>query len=394
MNIYEVIGLFDGSLGPGSQSIALTPLYLKCLKDFGIALLLSLGCIQMQKDRSAHAPAAFFFLLGMFLVSSLLTVFNQGITTFFVGLRWFLPVLLFYVFYNIRGIDYSQKKLVGPITAVFVVGLVIQIAQLFLSAGYFGLNSLGLSTRNPGFFLIPSTMASYTCFFTYYVWTFLPRSWMKGICIFILAPLSIFLTGSGSGILAFFAFLCVTGYFRAPRWLRRGFLFIAPLGGIALGILLPFVTQRIGIYDSLLERFYIVGRNIGWDNLLFSANSARGTNSANILNNFLGHSVIEDSFTADSTFTSIAANSGMLAAIAFFILVYSRLKPNSEIWLTFISLTSPFLFSTISFEVYPYNILFFLNLAYLCRITRPPRYVRIIKLSSYAPGQALLKTSA
>jgi hypothetical protein len=372
-NILEVKGLFDGTLGPGSQSVALTPLYLKVLKDVCILLLLLLGIVKLHKTRNVKAPVAFFLFVILFFVSSFLTLLNSGWPSFIIGVRWFFPVMLFYIFYNLDDLEECQVRLFKPMTLVFWFGLVLQVAQLFFSAGYFGKNTFDLSIRNPGFYLIPSTMASFTAFFMYYSWLFSPSNTTRVIYSLLLGPISLFLTGSGSGILALVAFISAISYCRFSEKMKKVLLFAAPLLVSIVAMLLPIVTQRIGIYDSFFERIRILTRNISWENILFSSNSGRGTNSSNILNNFYGYSVVEDVFVADSTLTSIMVNLGFCAAISFLVLIYSRFSWKSEKWTCFVALTSPFIFSTIAFEVYPYNLLFFLNLAYLCQVTQKKR---------------------
>lgn len=85
------------------------------------------------------------------------------------GIRWLIPFL---VFFFLKKFDLKfYINLTRLMELVLLIGLALQVYQLFFMEGIYGQFASGLSLRNPGIFLLPSSMACYTMvtlLFTFY----------------------------------------------------------------------------------------------------------------------------------------------------------------------------------------------------------------------------------
>lgn len=368
-NVYEVIALFKGELTSSSQSNPLTPFYIKSLKDI---LIFSLLIVRFQGIGKSFdelsLPVPFWICLLFFLISLFFTILYQNILSAAVAIRWFMPFLFFPAFFNFES-KHIQKVIYKAITTVLIIGLVLQVLQFFYSSSYFGKNLLGFSLRNPGIYLIPSSMASLTMMAMYYTYNFASNSSVKSILLYFVCPLSILLTSSGSGILSILLFY---------GFLLSRFLLIDNMLSLILGVVvftlaflfLPELTGREDIYTSLTDRVGILLKNFEIENFIFSFNSAKATNTANLVNRLLGGNVQQlDAFVADSTIVSLISGIGLVGAVSFLILYLGYMRISQLRWTLFLSATFPFFLSTVAFEVFPFGILMMLNLSFLIKET-------------------------
>ncbi len=363
-NSYEVLALFKGSLDSASQSKALTPIAIKSLKDICIFFIFLFGIFARLKEwPSIKLPIYFWICLFFFAISLVQTILCEKILSGIVAIRWFLPFLLFPIFFGTIHF-HRQILLQKTLLFVFLCAFFLQIGQLFWADHYFGSNTVGLALRSPGIYLIPSSMASFTLMTMYYTYFYQNLGWLRNFLLYFLCPLSVILTGSGSGVLAVLIFFC----FLFMRILRLDLKLFALLGCIISPILLyflPFLTGRENIYTSLNERISILSNNFQTENILLSLDSAKGTNTANLVNNMLDSSNKLNAFIADSTLISLISGIGLIGTISFFVLYFGYVKPYRLKWLLFLASTTPFVFSTIAFEVFPFGVLVILNLAQL-----------------------------
>src|SRR3989338_2071089 len=161
LNFEEVRGLFSNSIG--SQSTSLTPIYIKTWKDFVYLFIFILGVAQFVKKKVTYIrlPVFYYCCCVSFFASLFLTFFFTGVIAVFLGIRWFFPVLLFPVFFQL--FTYHHQILIkNTVVSVFCLGFFVQCLQFFDGISYFGLYVNGYSARNPGFYFMPSSMASFT----------------------------------------------------------------------------------------------------------------------------------------------------------------------------------------------------------------------------------------
>ena len=146
--------------GTVHTSNILSSIYLKGLKDvFFILIIFSSALIIMQTLKINRGVSIFLAVILFFIILPAY-YYHDNILVFLSGIRWLMPFIL--VAFLINQID---KKLLYKIATIlfylFIIHLIMQIIQLFFSYGYFGLNTSGLSSRNPGIFYIPSTAAAF-----------------------------------------------------------------------------------------------------------------------------------------------------------------------------------------------------------------------------------------
>jgi hypothetical protein len=103
---------------------------------------------------------------------------------------------------------------------------------------------------------------------------------------------------------------------------------------------------------------------LGFDNFFISNSFGYGTNSAVVLSHSLN--LGKKAFVADSLFTSLVANIGVVGLLIFLVFLFRLYKPSLRHNQFFII----FLFSmvsSISFEVFPLNYLIMINLVYFMK---------------------------
>lgn len=365
LNFEEVKGLFSDSIL--SQSTSLTPIYIKLLKDFSYFSVFIFGMLSLfqKKITLIRLPVFFFCCCVTFFISTFATVFSIGIIPALLGVRWFFPVLLFPIFFTC--ITYAHQVLIkNTLTAVFFIGFFLQCAQFFAGVRYFGTYGGGYSSRSPGFYFMPASMASFTCVVFLYQISYGHKSYFRSIVLYGFCPISLLLSASGSGIIAFSVFL----FFRLNAKLRFTLpsrFFLASICLFPSYFLLPFVTGRPRVYESFLERLDKFYANISIGNVFFSFNTARGTNVGVLINKILGINEQFESIVADSTVISLIQGVGVFGCVFFFMLYFRYMDLAKLRWQVFISATGPFLLTTVGFEMYPFGFLLMINLAFLIR---------------------------
>lgn len=364
----EVLGIFL-TLKPGAATI--TPFYIKIIKDFIFTLLLLVGlgaAIYDKKNRLFFDYHLFFFLLLCF-ISALVSLFVTNLPLVIVasGMRWLLPILLIPFMVNHTITNKLQFEITKILQVLFILSLGFQLFQAFYFPHWWGSNFFGLAARNTGFFAVPSPMSFFPVVVAYYTDNFSKKQRLKQLIIFVLAPISIYLTASGTGAVIYCIFIAIKLFFETPKPSTRGIaLLLMPFLLFIFLAALPILLNRGSkLYEiSGQKRIEILFENIRWDTIFFSGNYGVGTNTAVSINrsNTLSNSNLGR--IIDSTITSIIVNAGFLALFMFFIFMYSSLKLK-KIHFQFVAIFSLYMLTNILFESYPYNLLFGINILYL-----------------------------
>lgn len=274
------------------------------------------------------------------------------------GLRWGLPVIFLF---TLQRVEDQYVNVIAVLLQRLMIGaLILQFLQLKYSIGSYGQSVNGLSLRNPGFYLIPSSMAAFsmsTLFFTFAS----DHSKLRKHFIFALVSISIFLTASGTGFVSLFLFSIIL--LSKERHYYK--IFAASFIAASIGLIsLPIITGRGDILSSLVGRVDIFSQNANLLNLLFSKSFGLGTNTLASLRPDLLDSNL--AIISDSMLSSSIINIGFLficiSLIYFFI---TPIRYRIKIAALYVCTYLPFYFSTVIFELFPINILMFIALAYI-----------------------------
>ncbi len=359
-NLFEVFALMKGTLT--SPMPVLTPIYVKLVKDGVLLLVVCLGTLKVMLRRRVLAEKTFWLFAFSVLLSFCLSIFNQELLLTVAGLRYLLPFAVFFSVYGVIDDDF-QRQVAKWLASLFAVGLTLQLYQLFCIGDWYGLNFLGLSRRNPGFYLIPSSMAAFSLITMYYVYHYYPHGALRNLLVYILGPLSVLLTASGTGIVSLGLFLLTIAYFRtSPRW-------VAVLVSISLLLLillfLPKIAGRSDIYVSLSMRLQKLCDALRQNNVLLSRRFGYGTNTACLLVSHFGKRA-SAMFITDSTVVSMIVSFGVIPLL-FLVLFIARTVGSHMIHIHFLSIFAVFMLTVIIFELFPANVLLSVNLAYFLK---------------------------
>jgi len=90
-NIQESLALILG--GIVNNSVALTSIYIKALKDLGFILMILIGFIGILKRRSINKVG---FVILLYIILIILTEFfyKYNLLIFLAGFRWLMPIIL------------------------------------------------------------------------------------------------------------------------------------------------------------------------------------------------------------------------------------------------------------------------------------------------------------
>ena len=368
--------------GPGedfSLSTATTPAALKVIKD----LILWTFLLLMIRKSVPRAD----FLTGTIWVAALCAVTGAAVAlsvangadprTLASGFRWIFP--LFLVGFAVGRIGDADLRIVTRIMGhLFILNFVLQLFQAFLMPSYFG--SIGFyHTRNPGFFAIPNTAGLFVVLCAYLQLYFSGQQqsrgsmWMYG--------LGAFATGSSAGILGI---ICLYGHYATRRY-RALSIVLFPLIVLIFGLLFyqystatrgegsldETALTRLGLLQTALSRFDIVSSEFG-----------QYTNTAVIM------ASLERAFVADSLWTALAGNLGMLgiAAAGLFTCLFgvlATISPDRRAFPFFLVFFIASISST-TVEAFPFNFLSALLFAYFLRSNQVPGASRLAPRSAHA----------
>ncbi len=371
VSIGDVLALFGGSIR--SQVIASTPVYLKLVKDVLMVALVALGIARLARSGRTNVLATPFLILLLYtLIAASLA--SDSPTLALAGLRWILPVFVAFFLYEFVD-DLLMQRIARTLAALLFVHFGLQVVELFYMSHWYGANVLGLAARVPGFFLIPSTagfFAVVTLYFVHFYGTSLRQRW----AIYCVAPVSVFLTQSGTGLIATAAVAALIALGIRRVWL------IIPLGGLAAGVIVPllpvitgrqadYVTvsggTRVQIFADLFRHIELVPTAFGY--VTNTAVSLFANGGASLRSDVIPTIV-------DSTYASIVGNLGIGGTVFFaifcatwaIVVVCSR---RLDLYVA-TAIFSLYGFTTIIFEAYPMNVLLSVCAAYFLRATYVP----------------------
>lgn len=367
LNINELIATYN--LNVNLTSIE-TPLYIKLLKDLCfIFLFLESLIIIFLKGRIKYR---FLILALVFLIiiSSLTSLLYQDIRIIISGLRWSFPIFLIFSFLNFKfseefnlnffKTNNFQHRILKILIFLFYINFFLQIFQFFYFPGFYGKNFLDLNLRNTGFFSLPITASFFVIVVSWYIYVFYNSSIHKRILLYLLSPISIFLTASGTGMMALIVFYLYVFITRIKQ--RLVAVMISCFIVVIAFFFIDKITGREDIYDSIITRIMIFNEHIlkNMNNIFLSTNFGIGTNTAVLFGNLIN---LPMGIIADSQYTSVAINLGFLGFL-FFLILFLSVFMNSYHARLFIIIYGIFSLTTIFFEAYPMNLLFALNTAY------------------------------
>jgi hypothetical protein len=304
---------------------------------------------------------SFFLLVYIFSILFVGLVFHKELIIFLSGVRWLFPVILLPVF--VKYIDINiLHRIGGIIFFIFLNHFVFQILQLFYAGGWFGLNSFGLSARNPGIFFIPSTAAFFSIIVLFFA-TFYVENLKYRKVLFFLVPLSVLLTASGTGVAVYI--VCFGLYIIN----KKMYIFLPIFSVMAFLFFFFFVdvlTGRTGLIEASfgvrVEIFFNLLNNAN----LFSNNLGFGTSTGYLIANEYGLDF--DMTSTESTYASILVNLGsinfifLVLLITIFIVIF-WVRKNKEM-LIFSLIFALFGATSSVLEAYPMNLLFSILLGY------------------------------
>ncbi len=352
--------LIEERRGLVNTSNILTSVYIKGLKDLFFILIISSSLLMIIKTLSIKRATAVF--LGFILVFILLPAYyyHSDFLIYLSGIRWMMPFIL--AAFLLSHIDRELIIKLGTIMFyLFIFHFIVQITQLFFSYGHFGLNTFGLSSRNPGIFYIPSTAAVFSIlvlfFSKYYMREELERK------IYYLIPISILLTASGTGIGIYIIFITI-------YYLKKNLLPFLPIFLIFLGIILLLSLDNLSGRSGLVEDSLGVRVKIFIDVLLNATylpqHFGYGTATGLLIVNKFDLNI--PMISTDSWYASSIVNLGLINSflilltllILFVVLTMSKDKEK----LLFLIIFSLIAITTSITESYPANLILSVFLAY------------------------------
>jgi hypothetical protein len=351
LGLYELSELLNLNISrflPGLKA-------LKVSKDLFILIIIICGIFSGFWKKLKTSLICYTFLLIILSISLCISIFYVPFEAIISGIRWISP-FIFFLFLGELRLSFYQN-LTSWLESIVFVGLILQFFQLYNMNGIYGISLAGFSLRNPGFYLSPSSMSAFSMTTLFFIHNF-ETNYRKRFIFLIVVTLSVFLTASGSGILSLFLYFLFLIFKKANPYVIIIILVI--LLSFFVGYL-PLITGREDIMDSPLGRIDILVENISLNNFFFSSNFGIATNTfINLRPDLLDSQV---AIIADSMINSTIINCGLFfLLILIYILFIKPLYKFRKIGLLYLLINFPFFLSTIIFELYPVNILIFIEL--------------------------------
>ena len=200
LGVYEVLDL----LNLNSFSFLPNLKTIKISKDILIVLMIVCGLyFNYWKVLKMNAFNTL-VIISTILLSIFFSLFYFSIDAIFSGFRWLLPLILYFTLGNFTNSFYS--KLSSLLKFTLILGVMIQFYEFFNMTGIYGLSLNGFSIRNPGYYLIPSSMAAFSLSSLYFIYINEKKTFQKFFYILI-TTISVVLTASGSGLFSLLVFL-------------------------------------------------------------------------------------------------------------------------------------------------------------------------------------------
>ncbi|MDC0376032.1 hypothetical protein OAM54_02840 [Pelagibacteraceae bacterium] len=357
----EVSSFLSGSVQIRSSS----NIFIKLIKDFIFILVILVSLLQVIQNKSIRINKLFLLIGYTIFISFVLSfILSDNLITIIAGLRFIIPFILILALKNYIDLK-TQIKISKILLFLFILTFMLQVYQLFYMKHFWGANPFGLSLRNPGIFAQNNTMAFFSLITLYYNISFENSKTIRKI-IFILVPISILLTSSGTGLVVLVIFYMYQLYLKIKKGYSRlvsVFLFSTIFIGCLL--YLPTLINRKAIYESLFTRLNIVYNNFDFKNFLFSTDFGHATNTGIMLNSKFGFDNM-NFYMPDSTISALLANVGLLSTVLIYYTIY-YVKINSERYYFFVIVFVFFSFTAVIPESYPMNLLFATNIVYFLK---------------------------
>lgn len=355
----ELLALFHGTL---TSQVENHSGMLKFVKDiyFVFALVSCLFCMfnfsKMPRWLWLTLVAAIFLVLP-----SLFLALTQSVYLLASGLRWYLPLILMFLYPFIDEAK-SLKKYVPVLVLLISLNLSLQIIQFFWAEGYWYGTIGDYSLRNPGIFLIPSTSALFVCFALYYIWYSGLVSGSRLVLLFLASGVSILFTASATGAVIFALVSLVMVAHSKPKILPA----LMMLAAVFIFYFFELLTLR---HPDFLQLSGGTRLNIFIDSFA----------SSKLLHGVFGHGtntavLVADGSVMDSFYASVIVNLGSLYFFIFvaflfvsFICLCLRGLTREGCYLVMVTLA---MCATVITEAYPVNLLIILTVALMLRINK------------------------
>lgn len=380
------IGEFANAVNGGvlDQLSAETPIYIKGLKDIAFIGIILCGTLIAWRSKNIYGHSFLYLLLFVCASGFIGSLYFMPLILLGAGIRTLLP--LFALLLMWRSVDHElQQQIAKVLAGLLLVAFLLQVFELFYFPPFWGRGPFGLNLRNPGFFLIPSTMGSFTCAAAYYGYCFLPRGKFRTFLLAAIAPASVLLTASATALLSLIFLYATVAYFRIRE--RMLTVFVATSVILIGFFLLPEITSRPDIYQSLLDRISLVQDNVASSSLLASTMFGMATNTGVSIVNTLdipGPGYLHQAFISDSTFISFMVNFGLLASFLYLLVLLSIFSYTIE-YIGFLAVFGLFSITVIIVESFPLNLLLAVNVVYLSYLRTARIEITRALLTNFAP---------
>lgn len=343
-SLFDIMGFFTGGLQ--NKLASLTPIWLKIYKDVFtvICIFLILPCFRRLNNKKLVIIHIFFFVLIVFATISLLFI---DIDTILVTIRSYWSLIFIYLGFVYNNFDF--RKISKSLYLLILIEIAVQVAQLLYAPDFYGNQVAGYNLRNPGTFLIPSTMAGFAILVYYFADKYNNR-FFKFVSV-----IAIILSNSTTMYLVFIFSI----FYKQIDKIKNGVLFFFPfilVGAIALMLFSGVIsgrgndvdisfTARLGIFIYYLH--YPLGLGFGL-----------GSAAAVLLG-------IKNAVIADSMINSSLINMGYIGLILIVLVIYffpfRYFKHDRLLYFSFIALST----TIITFEMTPFIQIFFFYLGTL-----------------------------
>lgn len=356
LNIFELFAIIQNNYS--DRGLVLTPFYIKSIKDLFFISIIVIGVFSVVREKKIFVSKSYLIFVSLAVLSILFTFLgNYTLQMMLAGIRWIIPFVAIPFIYRFVD-DKLQSDISKTILILFFISFLFQIFELyFFKNALYGKNALGLSLRNPGFFLIPPTMACFTIVSMYYVSYYSKKKYLKNFMIYFAGPISVFLTGSGTGVISLFVFFFVKIYYK----IRQKYVLVVTIVPmiIILFLTIPTIVGRENLYISPLTRMSMFFENVTWRDAIISGRFGFGTNT------YLAFVTSFDKYqnkgiSVDSTFNSILINVGFVSLFVFLTFYLRNFKFESK-YLHFLFIIGIFMITSVLFETFPINLLFAIN---------------------------------
>jgi len=340
-----------------------TLVFIKLIKDCIFAFIILITIISKIKSEN-NKFNKYFILFSIIVFISIIatTLLTKEYIYIIAGLRWSMAIFL--IFSLTRYVDLNlQIKISKVLKYLFFLNFLIQIYQVLGLSNYWGTNLFGFNARNPGIFAENNTASFFILTTLYYNIFFFSKKKISTTLLVFLSPISIFLTGSGTGMIVIFILFAYLLYKKLKKDLRLELFYCLILLVFFASFLyfMPSILSRNAVYTSLLIRVKKIFLHLEIENIFFSKNFGFATNTGNLLQAKFD---LENSFIiADSTLVSLMVNTGLVSSILFYA-GFIYLKNNTTVYNTFMIVFALSSLTCIIFEAFPLNLLLAVNIAY------------------------------